>query len=749
MTMPLTPGIYIEPVQPVRATGPLERGDVPVFLGYARRGPFGVPVRIESRRQFEDLFGAPFVPGHLAGAVGAFFETGGTVCYIVRVTGQGAQAAEAAIVPDDPTVQVPDRVWRARASFPWPRINPRALQGSGNPGAQAWAAAFDAQVQTYGRRTPDPGAWGNGLRVEILRQSLVAAETEPGRLEDGMASQLFNLAGLEPHSILELHQEIAGQAITATAEIARIDAARQMVWWKTPPDALDTGGPALDPTAAIRIASVEFRVDIYVDGRLVERFENLGPHPDHSRALESVIAEECRNLDLAPDFDTDAATDWTDPATWPALTSVQLSGGWDAVSTVTAEDYLRALGAPPHSGAAQAVSQARVDEIALVAAPDLVLQPPAPEPVSPPPPPPEIDCGVLEAPAAGRLTGLVLSAGTGSDAQPLPGVRVEVAGQGRVATTAADGTFLLDGLPLALVTLRFAKAGFADLETLAQAVEFTTGPPVQFALEALVDPRQLTESEILTVQAAMMSPAIVGPYRVAVLDPPSAGMKLDDLRSWRAKLGDSARGAFFGPWLRVPAGETGGTALQPPCGHVCGALALGEHETGIHRAPANLQLRQVEGVALDISDAEQALLNPIGLNAIRAFPGRGIRLWGTRSLSSNPDWRYITSRRLVDAIEKTLERALQWAVFEPNNAITRQAVVLTVRTLLEGLWRQGALAGAAPREAFTVKSDFENNPQADRDAGRMIVEIGVAPSIPFEFILFRLGRTLDAIEVRE
>ena len=188
---------------------------------------------------------------------------------------------------------------------------------------------------------------------------------------------------------------------------------------------------------------------------------------------------------------------------------------------------------------------------------------------------------------------------------------------------------------------------------------------------------------------------------------------------------------------------------MPPCGHVCGAFAAAEREGGIHRSGANRPLRFVEGLTLDIDDAEQSVLNPAGINAIRAFPGRGIRANGSRTLSSEPEWRFMTTRRIVDAIEKTLESSLAWVAFEPNNLLTRHTVTVAVATFLNGLWRNGILAGGKPEAAYTVKCDTDNNSEADQAAGRLTVDVGVAPTEPYEFVLFRLGHAQDALKVTE
>jgi hypothetical protein len=201
----------------------------------------------------------------------------------------------------------------------------------------------------------------------------------------------------------------------------------------------------------------------------------------------------------------------------------------------------------------------------------------------------------------------------------------------------------------------------------------------------------------------------------------------------------------------VPDASAGGNALRdcPGSGHICGAFAAAELAGGIHRSGANRALRFAEGVTLAIDDAEQGVLNPAGINAIRAFPGRGIRANGSRTLASDPEWRFLTTRRIVDAIERTLERSLAWVVFEPNNVLTRHSVTVAIQTFLAGLWRDGVLAGEHADAAYTVKCDADNHTEDDLANGRLNIDIGVAPSEPYEFVLFRLGTAGDALKVTE
>src|SRR5690606_32113830 len=151
----------------------------------------------------------------------------------------------------------------------------------------------------------------------------------------------------------------------------------------------------------------------------------------------------------------------------------------------------------------------------------------------------------------------------------------------------------------------------------------------------------------------------------------------------------------------------------------------------------------------EVNNTDHGIVNAEGINAIRSLPGQGIRIMGARTLSLDAEWRYLNVRRLMFAVERTLERSLQWAVFENNDTVLRQALLMSVSTLLNSLWRRGALSGRNPEAAYRVKCDTDNNPAAQRDQGRLLAEICVAPSVPFEFIRVRFGKTLDAIEVTE
>ena len=150
---------------------------------------------------------------------------------------------------------------------------------------------------------------------------------------------------------------------------------------------------------------------------------------------------------------------------------------------------------------------------------------------------------------------------------------------------------------------------------------------------------------------------------------------------------------------------------------MAGIWARIDSERGVHKAPANEVVRGAIGLETQVSRNEQDMLNPIGVNCIRAFPGRGIRVWGARTLSSDPSWRYINVRRLFNFVEKSIDSGTQWVVFEPNDKDLWARVTRDIAAFLTRVWRDGALFGATPAEAFFVKCDAELNPPEVRDAG--------------------------------
>lgn len=228
--------------------------------------------------------------------------------------------------------------------------------------------------------------------------------------------------------------------------------------------------------------------------------------------------------------------------------------------------------------------------------------------------------------------------------------------------------------------------------------------------------------------------------RFAVLDgPPNAD--LVGIRDFRAAL-STDRAALYYPWLRVP--DPGGAtapAAAPPSGHLIGVYARTDVERGVHKAPANTVLRGVvpgTGLAADITRREQDLLNPHGINALRAFPNLGQRVWGARTLSDDTRWQYVNVRRLFLFIEESVDEGLQWVVFEPNAEQLWASVRQSITAFLTTVWHSGALAGTTPEEAFHVACDRTTMTEDDLAQGRLICEVAVAPVLPAEFVIVRI-----------
>ena len=249
------------------------------------------------------------------------------------------------------------------------------------------------------------------------------------------------------------------------------------------------------------------------------------------------------------------------------------------------------------------------------------------------------------------------------------------------------------------------------------------------------------------VQTALIDHCEGAGSRMAILDAPP-GMGPQQVKEWRSEVAmyDARFAALYYPWLKVANPAAPGSAngdrmiLVPPSGHVAGVWARNDSTRGVWKAPANEVVRGALDVEQKITKGEQDLLNPVGVNCIRPFGTRGIRIWGARSLSSDPSWRYINIRRLFNFVEQSILNGTQWVVFEPNDLDLWKRVARTATFFLLGLWRQGALTGATPAQAFYVKCDAETNPPESVDEGKLVVEIGLAPVKPAEFVIFRISQ---------
>jgi phage tail sheath protein FI len=239
-----------------------------------------------------------------------------------------------------------------------------------------------------------------------------------------------------------------------------------------------------------------------------------------------------------------------------------------------------------------------------------------------------------------------------------------------------------------------------------------------------------------SIQSALINHCEMMRYRFAILDPPSA-LTIDQVLAFREPF-DTKFAALYHPWLEVMDPSVVRNVNIAPSGHMAGIYAQTDNDRGVFKAPANVEFSQITQFAQDVNQAEQDLLNPVGINALRFFPQRGYRVWGARTLSSDSQWKYINVKRLFIYVEASIDQGTQWVVFEPNDEPLWAKLRQTITDFLTTTWRSGALQGTTAAQAFFVTCDNTTMTQDDIDNGRLICVIGIAPVKPAEFVIFRI-----------
>lgn len=240
--------------------------------------------------------------------------------------------------------------------------------------------------------------------------------------------------------------------------------------------------------------------------------------------------------------------------------------------------------------------------------------------------------------------------------------------------------------------------------------------------------------EVQRIQEAMIQLCERLQDRFAILDAPPT-RDIVEVRKWRARM-QTSYAALYYPW--VIADHDGERVLVPPSGHMAGVYARTEMEHGVHKAPGNEVLRGAVAVALELREDDLGQLNADGVNALRVLPGRGVRAWSARTLSDDPSWLYVNVRRLFIMLRRSIESGTAWAVFEANDARTWETLTREVGGFLEGLWARGAFAGQSAGDAFYVLCDDTINTPERVDTGHLIMEIGVAPTLPAEYLILHV-----------
>jgi hypothetical protein len=686
----LTPGVSFE--RGPRSLPPvLQRTDVAGFVGIAERGPLHRPQRLTSWREFQDTFGGFLPHAHLAYVVHAFFENGGRVGWVVRIADAEAARAASATIPD------------------------------AEPGAGP----------AYRVRARSPGLWGNRLAVTVLPARRAVARQDPGVTVPADRLVVSSVAGFEPGSWVlvtgapdpEARRRRRVEEVDVVCGVLRLD------------QPLDLPGPGL------AVESVEFTLLVLDSGQVVERLPDLAPDGRSTRDAVSLVTRQSRLVTL------ERLEGHTFPrAPWGGALEGRLGGGVDGLRSLTVLD---AVGLPgiEHTGLA---TLDEIDEVAILCMPDLVAGPLRVRarravqrtPIDPCDPRLE---GELE-----EVAGTVRDAETGA---ALAGVAV-TDGREPPELTDESGAFSLPGqLPGATIDVVLYREGYEEL-----VLRVNVDDPAARTLDVPLTPQDLppglAREDIVHAQQAAIAQCEQRRDRFCLLDAPiragDARSQISDVLGWRAQF-STAFAALYYPWLIVTDPLTAGSRPMPPSGHLAGLYAATDLAEGVFRPPANRELRWVDDLLDDIGDAEQGLLNSAGVNALRAFPGRGIRAFGARTLAP-PDAGpliYVNVRRLLSALEESILDGLQWAVFEPNDEGLRAGVRLWLTGLADGLWRRGAFVGDRPDAAYDVRCDATTTPAEEAANGRLIAEVAVAPTVPYEFVLVRLGITADELQVSE
>ena len=796
-----TPGVYYESVDTESDAIASIRTDIAAFVGIAQKGPVHKPTPVNSWKQFQATFGNFIANGYLAYSANAFFQNGGQKMYAVRVaapavsttvdptviqpgdgsasvvlsvqgfaagalvtvqqtasqTTTGAQPSDrrSSVVnpagtlngfqqgslvqltqPGPPgvtftdwhTVQAVDPLtmklyWESTLNASFNLTQPITLESfheadcllagvNAATNTLTWASplvpAFNVSqpiqfesgasdshgnlndatgIPTLRVRASSPGTWGDGLAVEVANSSLSATGTllitQPA---DRKSSYVQSLAGFPLHSVVKVYQAGATPPAVYRVVAAVNLATNALIWDPALPTTFNFAQP-------ISFETMEFSLTVYVNGQALEIFPGLSMNCAHERYVENVVNPQSKPTKQAAQTalpsqyirvhnlksPTLYPNNMPDPAA-PQLNQGQLNlwGGRDGIAALGPQDF---TGDPASAKKWGIRSLEDVDEISIVAVPDILI---------------ESSPAVAYAPTKQK--------------PPNP-----------------------------------CLPGFSAVPP---AVPFTP-PPAEAA-------PQFSLADVFLVQQALVAHCEAMQFRFGILDPPDFSgpnqqIDLAEIQSWRSRF-DTEFAALYFPWiLVVDPLQLGNQIVRrvPPSGHVAGVYANTDLTVGVFKAPANATLQWAQDLTTEVNASMQGLLNPLGVDCLRAFPGRGLRVYGARTMSSDPSWRFVNVRRLVSMIEHALLLSMQWSVFEPNNVNLWQTITLSITSFLEAIWKQGALAGNTAEESFYVTCDETNNPPAVTAAGQLIIEIGVAPALPAEFVVFRIGRTDDTLGVSE
>ncbi|HEX8174248.1 MAG TPA: phage tail sheath subtilisin-like domain-containing protein [Pyrinomonadaceae bacterium] len=724
------PGVHLRETE-VAQPG-LLRMSVTGFVGQAERGPLNYPQQINSWGQYRDIFGDFVGYAYLPYCVFGFFLNGGERCYVVRVSHETARPSASFILSGISTsVSAPVAAGASKApvaSAKHLRVGMQVLIDDGFNRARvrvkSIASAQDAfdfetvETDSGGNPVPFPainpdasvsevivevtamnaGRWGNELYLaaeETSTRDLILTELKEDLLPGQSVATFKSVAGL-------LGADLVG---AARADRVTLQDERNPVQEELTIDSIDYAArkvtfksPVTSPAgfrARSGVIGKGFKLTFQSRRRNVlvreEVFDNLSMNPAHERYFVKVINGEPESLDYAQ----------------------RMRQGNSILARVQDLCVLLNGECPRPAGAESQQFSGGDDDPSKI--------------------------------TAQHLTGYT----SGAYFRPVP--------PGADAATVKKIKEQYFGLAAFELVPEIGLITIPDLHV----PDFYAGiTPTQIPKEGIIFAKAQASvrnfDNLKQGQREMLRHCEVMTDRFALFDSPrgaETGKGSNKIEDW-AGLFQLTQGskncALYYPWVREKASDFEQRNLfVPPSGHVAGIYARTESERGVGHAPANELLHGVVEFEFCLSDTEQSVLNPRGVNCLRSFPGRGQRVWGARTLSLDPIWRYVNVRRLALAIIKQILLNLQWTVFEPNDVRLWNRIVATLNLFMNGLFQSNVLAGAKPEQAFFVKCDEETNPPESIERGQVITLIGFAPARPAEFVLVTIKRTAESVSVKE
>ncbi|MGO4362938.1 phage tail sheath family protein [Terrabacter sp. RAF57] len=737
----LSPGVYVEEVdagpKPIAPVATSTAG----VVGVTRRGP-DTPQPLTSYGGFTRMYGGPLdLPDeaaqgrwdddgrywHAAESVKAFFDEGGATMWFQRVVPKGAAASsrgfngglqalvQSDVSPVSTTVTLSHTFGLAAGG------NLTFVSETATPIGNAVIASVDhaGKVVTLTAETGFSLRRGRDLAsilaVDANLNVLTVTASSAGAWGDDLSVRLLPVAG----GPLDLGASAVSGAPVVTATTADAAAGAATVVVTPVPGSLEAATPvpfsvkvggAISTVTAVAAAAGGLGLTLGTPlARLVPSGSTLSKQRTAVSGATVAVGGAGR---LYPN----------------ALVQLESGAGTERLTVVSVGDGVVTLSAPPGNphveGEKLSVLEAELTVRYRPAGGDEVLE---------------------------RHSGLRLTADTHPDS-----IARKVNATSRLVEVRTGANFdgtVLQAFP-AVSTGAWARLGGGDdaLDSLAVGdfVGQDLGPGRRTGIQALEDIDQVAICLVPGIWADDVRNALIVHCetladRFAVLDSPP-GKDIPGIQEFRSPI-DTKFAALYYPWVTITDPRPGGAEMPaPPSGFVAGVYARTDMLRGVHKAPANETLRSIRGFELAISKREQDLLNPQNINVLRAFPGRGNRVWGARVLTSDSAWRYVPVRRLFLMIEESIDEATQWVVFEPNDEPLWDRIRQSVNGFLTSQWRIGALQGLTAAEAFYVVCDRSTMSQDDIDNGRLIVEVGIAPVKPAEFVIFRIQqKTLETV----